>query len=764
MLYSGAGWHEKLDSPWKSWSDVMKSAALTAVSALVLAGTFVASTARTGGDADNAGIDMMTTASTSFTDRKGDRVAARRGDIELAQAEMPAKLADTTDQTDAKPIVDESALRYFARKGDTVRLEAEIARLRALHPDWTPPADPLAEPEIVDQQLALMWKLYSDGKYDEARKSIAARQGTEPGWKPPSDLLVKLTAGETRQTLTTASDARRYDEVVDLASRAPSLLTCDNVDVLWRVADAFGNTARLPRAVDAYGYILDNCTKEPERLATLMKASALLDYGQMQALLAKEKTTADGAGEFEPIRDDLTRRFVGEGGINANLVVAPAYLDRLKTLTAREGKASDALLLGWYYIKRKAMAEAAPFFRKAHDIEDTASASQGLALTLISAKNPGEAEAVMYNWRDSSKESWATYFAATANLLALQPPPVIEPDLLTRIAAAVTERREIKTAENFGWYALAYQQPRTAAQWFRTTLGWKPDHEPAAYGLTVARLRLKDMAGVKQMQKLWGGRSARIATIMEPRRKRTEVEDSVPSPDSVMPVEPGVDDAATQSIDPADDVDRNLTTRSIRKPATTAVAVDQSTTQTIDRMTTQATKKSRPKGCGTSVDPATMSPGAAIDRGWCLMNLNRPIEAAAAFDVALRSSSPKVREDAAYGQSLAYLRAGLVDQAAVSATKARQGVKRAVELQRSILSDRALNAFGDGRPRETLIYLDQLAQLQTERADLMVVRGYAYRQLGRTAEAIRIFEALAATGNRDAIKAIGEIQQEDTER
>ncbi|MGV3553584.1 cellulose synthase [Rhizobium sp.] len=768
----------------------MKSTVLTTVSALVLTGIFAASTAKSGPEADAAGIDMMTTASLSSADAKGDRLPARMASFELAQADMPARPEDMaadrkpTDQVSSDTVanqdatgnvVDESALRYFARKGDKARLEAEITRLRSLHPDWTPPADPLAEPKYVDQELAQMWKLYSEGKYDEIRKAIATRMGTEPGWKAPADLMAKLAAGETRLTLVAASNDKRYDEVVDLAARAPTLLTCEDVDVLWRVADAFGRTARLPRAMDAYGYILDNCTKEPERLATVMKASALLDYGQMQTLLAKEKKAADGVGEFETIRDDLTRSFVGQGGINANLVVAPAYLDRLKALAARDGKASDSLLLGWYHIKRKQMVEAGPFFRRARDIEDSASASQGLALTLISAKNPKEAESVMYNWRNSSKEGWATYFAATANLMAVQPPPVLEPEVLARIAAAVTEKREIKTAENFGWYALAYKQPRTAAQWFRTTLGWKPDYEPAAYGLTIARLQLKDTAGVKQMQRLWGGRSQRIATITDTRRKRTELEDTVPSPDSVTPMfaDPGIDDAATQSIDPNDGVDRSLTTRSIRKSVRAPVTEDDQSAMDmampdIDPITTQATqairvstKRARTKGCGTSIDPARLSPNAAIDRGWCLMNLNRPIEAAAAFDVALRSSSAKIREDASYGQSLAYLRAGLVDQAAVSATKARQGVKRAVELQTSILADRALNAFGAGRPRETLIYLDQLAQLQTERADLMVLRAFAYKQLGRKTEAVRIFEALAAVGNRDAIKALGNIKQEE---
>ena len=734
----------------------MKSAVLTTVSVLALAGAFAAFSLWR---AEDNGIDSMTTEAT-LADSEAGNPALYGEPIKLAQTQSqstdtsgddvanPAASKQETEATATKPVVDESALRYFARKGDKARLEAEIARLRALYPDWTPPDDPLAEPETVDRQLEVIWKLYAEGKYDDIRKAIAERQATEPSWKPPKDLLDKLSLLESRQKLVAASDGRRYDEVVDLAARTPSLLTCQDVDVLWRVADAFGNTARVPRAIDAYGYILDNCTKVPERLATLMKASALLDYGQMQTLIAREKKLADGTGEFESIRDDLARRFVGEGGINANLVVAPVYLERMQKLVATEAKASDALLLGWYHIKRKQMTEAGGYFRKARDIEDTASASQGLALTLISAKNPKEAEAVMHKWRSSSKEAEATYFAATANLLALQPAPVIEAEVLARIAAAVTEKHEIKTAENFGWYALGYQQPRTAAQWFRTALGWKADYEPAAYGLTIARLRLKDTAGVKQMQKLWGKRSERIATITDPRRKRDQVEDDIPSPDSVDPSTSAIDGGATQSIEPEPgaDVDNSLITRSIRK---------------TDAVVQANTSKVRASGCKASIDPSGLSAGAALTRGWCLMELDRPIEAAAAFEVALRSPSRSARQDAAYGQSLAYLRAGLVDQAAISATRAKQDTKRAIELQTSILSGRALNAFDAGRPREALLFLDQLAQIQTERSDLLVLRAYAYRQLGRSAEAKRVFEALAATGNRDAIKGLGEMRQEE---
>src|SRR3954463_7149691 len=52
----------------------------------------------------------------------------------------PGALAQT-QQASPQPQVDESALRYFAAQGDTRRVDAEIARLRALYPNWSPPTD-----------------------------------------------------------------------------------------------------------------------------------------------------------------------------------------------------------------------------------------------------------------------------------------------------------------------------------------------------------------------------------------------------------------------------------------------------------------------------------------------------------------------------------------------------------------------------------------------------------------------------------------------
>lgn len=87
---------------------------------------------------------------------------------------------------------------------------------------------------------------------------------------------------------------------------------------------------------------------------------------------------------------------------------------------------------------------------------------------------------------------------------------------------------------------------------------------------------------------------------------------------------------------------------------------------------------------------------------------------------------------------------------------------RVEELQTAILADRAIAAFEAERYGEAIPFLDQLGQISSRRQDLTVLRGYAYMNLKRYDKARRIFEALAATGNRDAMQglaAIGDTQE-----
>ena len=660
----------------------------------------------------------------------------------VAQA-MPQS---TTPQAAPPPKVDESALRYFASRGDKARLQAEISRLQALYPDWVPPADPLAIPQNSDKQLEAMWQLYSEGRYAELRKAIADRQVAEAGWQPPADLLERLDVAEARARLVNASDLKQYATVVDIGANTPSLLTCSDIDILWRVAEAFIKTNRTTRGQDAYVYILKNCINPQERLATVQKASALLPYEPMQELLALEKPDGNGGRELDSIRTDLARRFVAEGNDDPKLSVAPDYLSQVERAAETQGLASDALLLGWYHLRRENHDEAEKWFRIARTKDDSASASQGLALILIADHKPQEAEDVMYRWRNDTKDATATYLAATANLMALQPPANLSEDVLGRMAAEVIKQKYVPTAQEFGWYARSLNQPQTAARWFETALRWKPDDEPSAYGLVITRNQLNDRQGVAEIQRLWAGRSERIARLGETTPRAPIGSAPLPSPNQTIP-QTTVTPTSPQPLatSPAT-AETNINTRQ-RTLAPTGYSGPQ-------RQITVRRGVRGPRGCSTTINAQRLNPADALSRGWCLMDINRPMEAIEAFEVALSSPAGKVREDAAYGQSLAYLRAGLANNAAVAATKAPLSRQRAAELQVAILADRALTAFAAKRYQETLIYLDQRAQLQLERTDLMVLRGYCYLNLKMYDDAERIFNAVAATGNRDGNRGL----------
>jgi tetratricopeptide (TPR) repeat protein len=709
--------------------------------------------------------------STAPTPRAGDNTQPIAGQ-NMAQNQ-------TTPSTAPQPAVDETALRYFAGKGDTKRLQAEIARLKALYPEWTPPANPLAVQPIGDAELDRMWKLYSDGKLAELRQAIADRQLKQPGWTPPSDLLDRLAVAEARDQLVNASNLKQYETVVRVASGTPSLLTCAEVDILWRVAEAFARTDRQQRATDAYGYVLANCPTPAERLATVQKALPLLTREELDTLLAQEKTGPDGVGEFASIRGDLARKSVAAGGTDPKLVVDPADLATVEKLARDQGLPADELLLGWYNVRRNNAKPAEEWFRKARETKNTAEASQGLALALVAQSRFAEAEDALYEWRDASDEVRAVYLAATANLLAIDPPVPIAPDLLQRIVPVVYAARDAANAQQLGWYALALNQFQTASQWFSTALSWKPDDEPSAYGLVLTRFRVGDRAGVSEIQRAWQGRSERIARLGE-----TSTPQRIPA---VMPSFSTPTQAAPGTYAPlqtAPDQTRFQPAPVPTQPAPTetsnVVTAPQTYVQTAPspapqiyaqqpaaaplpapgarRQTRNTAGNAAPaRGCTSTVPPESLSPQAALNRGWCLMDMNRPLEAAPAFEVALKSASAKIREDAAYGQSLAYLRVGLSKEAAVAAAKAPQNRQRSTELRTALLSNQATDSFEAGRYVETLLALDERARIAPERLDLMTLRGYAYLKLGRLGDAERVFEAVAATGSRDGARGLAAI-------
>jgi cellulose synthase operon protein C len=141
------------------------------------------------------------------------------------------------------------------------------------------------------------------------------------------------------------------------------------------------------------------------------------------------------------------------------------------------------------------------------------------------------------------------------------------------------------------------------------------------------------------------------------------------------------------------------------------------------------------------------------------MKLDRAAEAVTAFQSGLSRGSARDGQDAAYGLSLAYLRLGLVAQAAAASTQAPMSNTRARDLNTAIMNQRIIADYQAGRFAEALVGLDARARMMPEQNDLLMLRGWSYFQLGRYSEARKVFEAVAATGNSDAVAAIVAVKE-----
>lgn len=639
----------------------------------------------------------------------------------------------------ATPKVDESALRFFAAQGDKQRLDAEIARLRALYPNWQPPKDLFSPTPDQDPDIPRLWALFAEGKFSDIRAAIAQRQASEPGWQPPADLMARLDEGEAARRLVNASEAKQWASVLRIATDTPGMLVCANMDVLWRVAEAFVRTGAPQRAKDLFIYILTSCPNPQERVATAQKALQLLDGPDLDAVLAR--ANPDNTPEFAGLREDLLRMRVGRAAQDTSVSVSSDDIAALEQLARNGTVADDALVLGWYAFRRGDAARAVDWFKLALDRQGGASAAEGYVLALAATGRAQEAEPIAYQWRDAGASNRKAYIDLMAGLLATAPPPRLDQSVVARFAPVVQEAKSATGAQALGWYAYNTGQIRTAASWFRTAVQWAPADEVSAYGLALASQRLKDTATLDAIAANWAGKSERILALVSPaarRRLASRAPTVASSPAAVSPSTP----------------------LPVSRPAAAVAAPLPLNGALPERLAGYddgpAPGASAPPNapCSSAGDAAfragRMSPEEGLARGWCLLELNRPREAINAFDVAVRGGAGRTAEDAAYGKSLAYMRLGLTNEAQVAALETPQPPARAVTLSADLLAQRAIAAYRDARYVEAILALDERSHLAPEQQDLMSIRAWSYYHLRDFVSARRLFTALRDAGYPEA--------------
>ncbi len=689
----------------------------------------------------------------SATAADGSTTEASAPGLELAQAPTtaqpaPAAPGQSGQRVQRPPIVDESALRYFASQGDTRRLEAELARLRALYPEWKPPADLTSPAQTGDAELDRMWRLFADGKLSELRAAIAQRGTTDPNWRVPDDLIARLDTAEAAQRLVNASNARQWEQVIRLGTETPALLTCANVDALWRVAEAFVNTARPERARDAYAYVLTNCTNPAERIGTMQKALATLSDALTEQLLAQERQS-----EFSSIRDELARRRIGRAAEDARLTVPPDDLRRVEALANAATTPDDAILLGFYALHRNDPLKAETWFKMALSRNGGAKAAEGAVLALGANQKYQEAEALGAQWLEAGATNRKAYLDVATSLITQEPPPRLDRAVLERIAKTVGTDRYAPGAAGLGWYAYNAGQISPAATWFETARNWDRGYEPAAYGLALARQRLRDQAGLRAIMAEWGGRSERIASLLDPRRNRAPRGQDVSRQDLSVQERNRQDLAAEttpipDSRSPTDAGPRRIARTEALRPFVEA-EID---SEPVSRRRVRPPQPAG--GCGNGIAGA-----AALQRGWCLLNLKRPAAAALAFEAAMRTGNSQVASDAATGKTYAKLQQGLTAEAGVAAASANLPPARRRELSALLLSERFFAQYDAKDFDGALVTLSERARHAPETTDLMLMRGWSYFNLGRYDDASKVFTTLyRANGSPQALAGLTAIR------
>ncbi|TXN01109.1 hypothetical protein FV242_19830 [Methylobacterium sp. WL64] len=400
----------------------------------------------------------------------------------------PAILADpaTSRTTD---MVDESALRYYAAQKQTARMKAEIARLKRLYPGWNEPPDLNALQPSPPEEAAL-WDLFTAGRFDDLRAAIAARRSIDPAWQPSEELARKLRRGEFRSRIT-ALTGKESSAIIDLYRADPGALDPLDVQSIWMVADALGDSGSGDEAFELYKSILDGNADSGVRLATIQKTMAHLRMAQAERLIEMGHRGPNGTSEFDAIRLDITRAriaaFLHEESAESP---TPADLAAFQTVARKSGDPSQTSLLGWYAYKRRQYREALEWFKQAIARGGDAMVAHGLALTLRQLDMQREAEEVAYAWRDRFVGNELLYIDILEQKLTLPRPPAIEPARIARYAQVVTATTSGEGAQGLAWYAYNSCQFDTALEWFQRAVAWMPSEGTVfGYALTLQRLK-----------------------------------------------------------------------------------------------------------------------------------------------------------------------------------------------------------------------------------------------------------------------------------
>ncbi len=178
------------------------------------------------------------------------------------------------------------ALLYYFDASDTAATDAELRRLRAQFPQWTPPAD-LSTLRATGggPQLDQIYRRIEAGDVAGARAAIAAAQSSFPSWSPPDELQRLLRTTEDQIALDTTLSQGNLGQALDLIRANSELLRCNRINNAWRLAELQISAGNPAAALGTYRAVVATCPAFADVTSTLEKARLAASDAEFSVLL-----------------------------------------------------------------------------------------------------------------------------------------------------------------------------------------------------------------------------------------------------------------------------------------------------------------------------------------------------------------------------------------------------------------------------------------------------------------------------------------------
>ena len=379
---------------------------------------------------------------------------------------------------------------------------------------------------------------------------------------------------------------------------------------------------------------------------------------------------------------------------------------------AQARSANGAQTLAWQRVSAKDWVAAAAWFQAARawaaPREDDPKTAEGLVQALRELHRDDEAEELAYARASHDDTFRDLYLEIVADRLTRTPPAPPNEAGLKRYAEFVAAAKAATGAQALGWFSYNARQWPAAIAWFGKSLEWDAN-ESAALGLALAQKQSGDRAAYARVVETYRDRFAKVGDLALGRsdralEKRAVLEDgAAASPGAGADERPRSDGGSIASA---------LNAKDYSACVARAEAV------------------------------GALNPAQQNALGWCLMNLGRIQESLRAFDASLRIASGRTRDEAYYGKSLALLAAGEAVAASGAAAEANLTTEQRNAVGVQVLEQRAWAAYNARRYAETLQWLDRRAAFATDTRDLMRLRAWCLRKLGRADAAQAIENSL----------------------